>query len=530
MEFDKVAQRLQAAELRTCEAVIDLYTQLGLIDPRDIYGDIDGMSPYPPGLPPLYRDSQGRGEVLPIYLTWLQLKYIRDRSRRICNENEFALCAIQNRVHYCVGKGFKYKATSKNPTYADLVQDVIDEFIDKNDWAEREAESLHRGDRDGEFILRFFPQDDGIYAVRYVEPEHVKDPTGDAGEPTETFGVETYPLDLETVRAYWIIENPYIYSTPKRIPADDILHVKFNVDMNAKRGLPTFYPIEGNLRRAEDLQASIVAMCKAQAKIALIRKLQGTARSAAEAFRDSVKAADVTDPTTGTNVSIERMRYGTILTSSGNVEYEFPKHSDTSGFIEALNSELRACAARLNMPEWMFSASTSDANYATALVAEAPSVKAFEYVQRKLARAFGENKRPGNKLSVMWRQIRYSVTQGLLPPEVLKEVEIQVECPQVTARDKMQEVQRNEILNRMGIKSKQTISAEEGLDWDVEQDRLEEEGPSPEEMMQGGGVNPLDDGAGGPQNPDDKRDDTPGNEIVTDAEGSPGTSPDTTGM
>jgi CYTH domain-containing protein len=377
-------------------------------------------------------------------------------------------------------------------------------------------------DRDGECFHRFFPQDDGILAVRFVEPEYVRDRAGDTGEPTESFGVETYPLDLETILAYWIVANPYRNQFPDRVPSEDILHLKLNVDMVTKRGVPTFYPIEGNLRRAEELQASMVAMAKARAKIALIRKLQGTTRSAAENLINSVKTADVTDPATGQQISLERMRYGTILTSNDKVEYEFPNHNtDASGYIEILQSELRACAARLNMPEWMLSASTSDANYATALVAEAPSVKSFERIQRTLAQAFGESKRPGAKMSALWRQINHSVRVGRLPIEVLKQVDIQVECPLVTARDKQAEATINQTYNTMGIKSKHTIASELGLDYDQEQQLLEKEGPSPEEMAMQQSMVPGVEG--------DMETDQPSlNEEPLADEGAPGTSPRST--
>lgn len=462
---------------RLCETTIDYFGTLIPGDPRDIYGDVDGLQPYPPGgIPPYYRNNQGRGEVLPVYTTWLQLKYIRDRSRRLCMENEFAICATENRRNYIVGDGFTYRATG-DKELSDKVQLVLDAWLIGADVSDYEADAMERLDKDGEFALRFFERASGLVEARFIEPEHIKDPTGDPYSPARAFGVETEIDDVENVLAYHVVKHPWISDATEPIPASEVMHVKLNVPRNAKRGLPTFYPVETNLRRSEDLLASMSSMAKARAKIALIRHMLDTTKTAAQSLVDSLSVGiQLQDPMTGQSTNLERMKYGTILTSSGNVKYEMPSaQTDAGSFVAILQAELRAVAARLQMPEWMLTVDASNANLASSLVAEAPSVKSFRRIQRMLCRRFGESRHPAKK-SWAWRQIEYAVRCGVLPREVLYKVQIQCEGPSLVVRNKAEEAEVNRVYYEMGIKSPQTIAQEQSLDYDQERKNRQEAG------------------------------------------------------
>jgi hypothetical protein len=453
------------------ESALDLF---GVFDnsrtPRDIYGEVDGLQPVPPGgIPPYYWNNQGRGEVLPVYTTWLQLKYLRDRSRRMCRENPFAVCAVENRKNYVVGDGFTYRATGDRDDLNEPAQKLIDTWAAAIELAEYEIDAMERLDMDGEFFLRFFYRESGLLEIRFVEPEHIKDIAGDPWSPRDSFGVVTDIDDVENVHGYQVIEQPWNNDSPTLVPADQIMHVKLNVPRNAKRGLPTLYPVERNLSRANDLLASMASMAKTRAKIALIRKLLNATGSAASSMVQSLKAGSVTDSMTGQSSTLERMPWGSILTSTGNVEYEMPgANVDAGGFVEVLQAELRGIAARLNMPEWMLTADASNANLASSLVAEAPSTKQFRRLQRMLCRRFGESRNPKNT-SVVWRQVEYAVQLGILDPATLQEVKIQCEGPSLVVRDKGEEAETNKVYLEMGIKSKSTISQEIGLDKEQEE-------------------------------------------------------------
>ena len=56
------------------------------------------------------------------------------------------------------------------------------------------------------------------------------------------------------------------------VDAAEIQHRKANVDANVKRGLPLFFPVRKNLRRAEKLLRNMSVVAEIQSAIAVIRK------------------------------------------------------------------------------------------------------------------------------------------------------------------------------------------------------------------------------------------------------------------
>jgi hypothetical protein len=420
------------------------------------------------------RRNQGEGEAQPVHFTEEQLHQIRARSRHLCATNEFAICGTANRQNYVIGKGLAYKAVAlpgadaADPGVVRLVamaQAVIDAFTDSCELPAVERECMGRLDRDGEYVLRLFPRPSGLLAVRRVEPEYVRPPDGWGGDPRYSYGVETAEGDVETPVAYWVRERPEVPGAgPTRVPAEDIVHDKINVDATSKRGVPTWYPVEANLLRAEDLLASMTSMAKTRAKIAAHRKLSQATQATARSLLDALTVASITDPGSQQTVSFEKMRYGSILTTGGNVEWEFPNAQvEADQFVAVLQAELRAIAARIQQPEWMLTADASNANMASTLVAEAPSTKGFEAIQHQFKRRFGEKKvSPGR--SLIWRQIDYAVRCGILPRQVYQFVGVQCEPPSLVVRNRLAEAQTDKIYLETGVKSIPTIRMQQGLD------------------------------------------------------------------
>jgi capsid protein len=464
-------------KIRNLAENVDYSALLGITDPRDLQAELDGFGFYPAMIPPYYRQSQSRGEVLPVYTTELQLRLIRDRCRKLAVENEFAICALENRQSYVVGKGFQYKAVAHKkaqvePELLERVQNVIDMFVEANELADVEQDMMRRMDVDGEVFVRVFPQESGLLLTRFIEAEHVRSPDGDTHNPHNSFGIQTDEDDVEAVQGYWVIERAWENQQPKLIPAGHVLHLKLNVPRSSKRGLPTFYPVEQNLRRAEDLLGSMATMAKTRAKIALIRRFNGMTRATAENLVSALTDATVTDPATGAEMNLERMRFGTILNASDNIDYEMPgANVDVGAFVSCLQAELRAVASRLNMPEWMLTADASNANYSSSLVAEAPSTKCFERLQTLLKRKIGESRYEAHE-SLIWKQLRHAVKIGILPDTIYKQIDVQVEGPSLAARNKGEEASLNAQYLQLQIKSPQTICAELGLDYEKEMANL----------------------------------------------------------
>jgi capsid protein len=207
---------------------------------------------------------------------------------------------------------------------------------------------------------------------------------------------------------------------------------------------------------------SIVA--EIQSAIALIRKHRGASRSGIEQFVATGADATTTSSMSGQTRHYSQYGPGTILDAPAGLEYDFPARGlDASSFVAVLQAELRAIAARLVMPEFMFTSDASNANYSSTMVAEGPAMKMFERLQASMI----EQDR-----AVMWRVVDNAVAAGRLPQNVRDLVDIQIVPPSLHVRDPLRQAQVDRIAFDSGILSPQTWSQHLGLDYDQEQKNL----------------------------------------------------------
>jgi hypothetical protein len=426
-----------------------------LVDPREAYADPDGGWWTPVGA--AGTSSRRAGEAP----NEQALGELRTQCRGLAATNEFAINGHENRISYIVGPGHSYRAAICKGMEAsqDLpmqVQKVIDGFLQENRWQLRQQEIVRRIDRDGEAFLRFFVDADGITRVRFIEPEQVATPAPFAQEPSASFGVQTDADDVEQVLGYYV--------DGEFVGAQDVQHRRANVDFNVKRGLPLYVPVRKNLRRAERLLRNMSVVAEIQSAIALIRKHRGASRSGIEQF--VANDADLTSTSSATGRTRHYSQYGpgTILDAPAGMEYDFPASGlDASSFVAVLAAELRAIAARLVMPEFMFTSDASNANFASTMVAEGPAMKMFERLQMSMV----EQDR-----AVIWRVVDNAVAAGKLPENVRDFVHIQVVPPSLHVRDQLQQAQVDRIAFNHGVLSRQTWSQHLGLDYDQEQKNM----------------------------------------------------------
>lgn len=385
------------------------------------------------------------------YTSESQLDQIRSECRRLLVENEFAINAQENRISYVVGTGHRYRVVGRTSqsTPENLLraaQTVLDEFLRENRWHRRQQEIMLRLDRDGEVFLRYFAGDDGLLRVRFVDPEQVRTPSRYATRPEHSFGIVTDPHDVETVRGYWVDE--------KFIEASEVQHRRANVDSHIKRGLPLFYPVRKNLRRAEKLLRNMSVVAGLQSAVALIRKHSG-GRSSVERFLADRETQSAAPMSPGGPPSVEHFAPGTILDATAGIEYEFPVAAiDAARYVTLLQAELRAIASRLVMPEFMLTSDASNANYASTLVAEGPAVKMFQRLQQEMIEADRE---------VLERALRTAAEHGRLPGDILEAVAIEAIPPSLCVRDRLREAQADAILFRCGALSREQLALRHGL-------------------------------------------------------------------
>ena len=444
---------------RLLEAFDDLWDNF--VDPADALYDVDGSRWAPVGGEAAF----GSGAGVP-FSGEPQLSEIRDQCRALALHNEFAINGHENRVSYVVGSGHAYRVSAREnpeqlgPLVSD-VQAVLDAFLRANHWHGRQQEIVRRRDRDGEVFLRLFVGPEGAVRVRFVEPSQVSTPTSLSGDPAASFGIQTDPNDVETVLGYYVDGH--------WVDASAIQHRKANVDCNVKRGLPLFFPVRKNLRRAEKLLRNMSVVAGIQSAIAIIRKHASGSRGSVQQFVQDQAEASVTGRSTGRTSHFQRYAPGTILDAFAGLDYEFPAAAvDASRYVVVLQAELRAIAARLVMPEFMLTSDASNANYASTMVAEGPAVKMFQRLQQEMME---------DDLEVMRRVTAAAVDAGRLPREALGTVEIQAVPPSLAVRDRFKEAHADEILLRNGVMSVQTMALRHGLDPDREQ-RLIDQRPA----------------------------------------------------
>ncbi len=443
---DRDASRLERHFLEIFEDVWDNF-----VDPAEPFYDADGTRWSAIG-----SDLTGATAGVP-FSNERQLAEIREQCRALAASNEFAINGHENRISYVVGSGHAYRVIARDPTETDeslvrAVQAVLDEFIRANQWHKRQQEILRRRDRDGEVFLRLFVEPNGLTRLRFVEPSQVATPPRLAGDPSASFGIQTDPEDVETVRGYYI-DGVFV-------EAARIQHRKANVDANVKRGLPLFYPVQKNLRRAEKLLRNMSVVAGIQSAIAIIRKHSSGTRSTVQQFVQSQAEASVGGPS-GRASLFQRYAPGTILDASAGTEYQFPAASiDAARYVVVLQAELRAIAARLVMPEFMLTSDASNANYASTMVAEGPAVRMFQRLQHEMIE---------DDLELFQRVIAAAIDAGRLPRDALRRVDIEGIPPSLAVRDRLREAQADQILVRLGAMSPQTLALRHGLDADKEQ-------------------------------------------------------------
>lgn len=426
-----------------------------LVDPREAYLDNDGSWWLPMGV-----SSSGSKHSCGV-LNEQTLGELRRQCRGLAATNEFAINGHENRISYIVGTGHNYRAavckgTDSSQEVALQVQKVLDRFLLENHWQQRQQEIVRRMDRDGEAFMRFFVDHEGLTRVRFIEPDQVATPADRAGDPSASFGIQTDVDDVEHVIGYYV--------DGEFVDAADVQHRRANVDFNVKRGLPLYAPVRKNLRRAERLLRNMSVVAEIQSAIALIRKHRSASRTGIEQFVTANADASATSATNGRTRHYSQYGPGTILDAPAGMEYDFPARGlDASNFVAVLQAELRAIAARLVMPEFMFTSDASNANFASTLVAEGPAMKMFERLQMSLV----EQDR-----AVLRRVIDNAASGGKLPRDVLEFVHIQVVPPSLNVRDPLQQAQVDHIAFKNGILSPQTWSQHLGLDYDQEQKNL----------------------------------------------------------
>lgn len=438
------------------------------------------------------------GKYFPIFQCEQDLAMIRAGVRRFIGMSEVVEAVHNTLKVYTFGKGIEWtvKPLVGKDTPERLVDDIkriIDRFAEnialQNSF---DHEMQTRAIDDGNTLIaieRDISNQNQIDA-NFVEPECLTQPRS-AGNtefmdylehqfgidcsgfsPNWLFGILTRERQTSRPLGYHVVHNA-TGTDWDFYPTDQFVHLKRNVPRNVKIGLPDWFAVKQRVYQNEKLLTNMASAAALQSAIAWVEESPaGTTAGQLPGIGnlDGVYPKPTNIGNGGGTRTQKQTRYnaGTILRPTPGRQYKAgPMGSErNNGYIEVLKEIKRSTASRFVIPYGMISSDSSDTNYASSLVAEAPFVKARESDQEFY----------GNGIkSMLWKVVKLAWKLGWLdlrgiPISRLKEfVDIQLDFPSVATRDRTalvsQLVQEVDVL---GVTSKRTAAIDLGRDYDEE--------------------------------------------------------------
>lgn len=404
------------------------------------------------------------GPSWPPYENLDELFDIQANSRLLCGLNEFAKGAIKNRCNFVVGFGhtvsFEAKEGFELTTEEKAsLKDVWTKFEKRNRWRMRSRANQRRLDRDGEVFLRKFRTKDGL-VLRYVEPRQVRPP--DEAKEDHPYGIAFDPMDDETAVLYYVAIGEEIVE----VKAEEIQHRKLDDDFECARGVPLLMSALRSLAGAATIQRNVTALTKIQSAVAWIRKHHAATQATLHGIIAGRAEVEIQNPRTGqTEYGREESRPGKIIDTTPDTEFEFPSAaSNVETFLKAKDSSLRAAAASVVMPEYMFTADASNGNYASTMVAESPSVKEFEGQQYDAIDWDRE---------LIEEELDLAVKRNVISEDLRERVEVRIAAPDTAVRDQLAMADVRLKDRDLGV-SQKTLITESGRDFETEMENNKE--------------------------------------------------------
>lgn len=518
----KLGEALAEYEVRQLKQSTQLVEQWGSVVPKEDYPFYDAdQFRYRSGVgsrtvrPFTSVSDRIDGDYLPVYRDEFELREARASARALAAFTSTAIGAVSALTNYTIGTGYSFTAIPRNENSRNAqldallsdVQFVLDEQFERIDFVgDLDLELHERSREDGEAFVAIYPKPGDLCDIRVIEPDEIT-------EPANKLGLERWLGTIDRFQSFWKygvhtrydarmktedVDKPLGYhvvfdddgSEWDYVPTDRMLHIKRNVPRRAKRGISDFIPILRDLEREAKLRRNTAEGAATQAAITFIREhLPAAGKSDIEDFVSERLGFDTTKANNKTGTTTRRVEvYDSPVIK--DVPAGMKYHAGPLGtlrspvFIEVAQYLLRIIGTRWSMPEFLISGDASNNNFASSLVAEAPFVKARERDQNfysKRYRAFA------------WMLLKHAHRAGFFKrynidfDRLKRLVEISVETPEPKSRDAYAQAQTDEVLQRLGVKSKRSIATGHGLDFDEETENMQDETP----------VSPMGAGSGG---------------------------------
>lgn len=417
-------------------------------------------------------------------------KTLLEQARRAHHGSPLIVGYRRNLIQYVMGEGAKLLAATDDDQLNGRIDEWWDEVSQVNNWDKLEDEIPTRTWRDGECFIRRFQEPpaaepsidvrrrlqeigfagnferpefaDGMVFFRLVAPEHVQDP-----KDRISHGIVTADGDVQTVLGY-VVAPDQVHPDigVEVVTARQMLHVKIGVDCDVKRGRSLYEPLLRRDHQLEDWITYRLRLSLARSSLAWVKKVDGTPVQVRQVRADFERNA------AGSTRDREQQmpRPGTVAHTNTAVDYEFKtpnlqaQDAQHDGRMLMLNM-----AAAATTPEFMFTGDSNSQNYATSLASEGPFMRQVQHWRDTFGPVFAQAWRWAAEAGAAAGAI-----EGL-SEEAARELEPALDWPEIQVRDELEHTRSNEIRHSAGILSKETWARDDGIDWDAELQRLEQE-------------------------------------------------------
>ena len=259
---------------------------------------------------------------------------------------------IETYATYVIGDGYFVAFDSPSD------QERWERFAEENHFDAKLEEIIRLTLVRGNHFVRIFKAGLAVPQIRHVSAL-------DIGE------ILTDPDDAEAVVGY---KRRGSFGDEPDYPAEEMVHFRIGKLGNYLWGTPLLEPVLPDLARYRAYLRAQSLLWRIWTSIPLIRKGKWSREQLLQRRNDFPALPPP----------------GTILTVSADEEWEYPKHPGVGAKPEHSRELRLSIAAGVGLPEYMVHADSSQSNYASTLVAEAPAMRRFRNLQLSFAESFEE--------------------------------------------------------------------------------------------------------------------------------------------
>ena len=388
------------------------------------------------------------------------LAVLRRESLRAYYKNPHGRVVIRNLVKFIMGGGSIIDFHEKDEGKLKSITDWWRKFTKKSKWFRFQREILTRSFRDGEAFIRRFAIEQEPLRLRFIDPDRI---------PTENI---TYDENDGEVATFFKINNRSQTGEGETVKAEDIIHIKLDVDSNVRRGHPILESMLTDLSEFRQWRKARMVLNIVRTSVALVKEVSGSPndlsrlRLSQKATRNDSKETD----------KQKMLRPGTIISGTPGVQYKMlAPNLDAKDASEDGEMILRSIAAGAGFPDAFVTANWSTSNFASSVVSQNMAVREFEDWGNVFLEYISD--------VVAW-VIEDGVEQGEIAVDA--DIDFDMTLPPLIRRDITQESTAYQLMNAAGALSKRTWMIKMGFDPDTEEKYIEDEGGPP--TPSGGGM------------------------------------------